>query len=129
MDQLDITYLAFLAGFEEYGLLRSCLYSPLVPWKVVTLGDADDIRKSLAALKHTLSDQRESGWLLELRLLTENLLFPESIPFPIVSWIRSHIKLHQYLPEMDWNTAASGRWFAVPVVLVLSVAVERSERE
>jgi len=56
---------------------------------------------------------------VDLHLITEYLVFPEKAPEWMGRWMEEHAPVHDVFLEIGWETAVSGRWLVVPVVLAL----------
>lgn len=115
---MDINHLEFLAkNTENYQFLRECLCNPYV----TSCGSlpAGTFSESFHNLKRTLSVSPLIEQLLEMHIITEYLCFRDQRPEWFGPWIKQHIDLNGYFPEIEWKNAADFLWQPVPVFLVL----------
>jgi len=126
MDKGELSYLNLLADLGKTGYLKSYLCSPAAWWKPALSGASQEFLEYLENFMSLIPDAQEVRWLLELRLLTEYLLFSKEISQDFSELIIDRINFSGYFPGNDRQWALAGRWCAVPVLLVLSEAYVRN---
>ena len=114
---MDIGHLEFLAGHGELEHLKEPLYSSRYSfWGSL---ERDEFTLGFQNTKLHLSGARDILRFLKLHLVTEYLLFSKESPAWFGPWIENNIDIKKYLPGVNWRSALSGRWYTVPVILVL----------
>lgn len=116
MVNTDFKHLAFLTE-TEWGLphLKEFLHSPnLGLWRS---SSPERCSKFYDAIKRQLENDEQLAKLLDLHLFTEALIYKDQTAEWFVPWVREHIHVDRFLPEIPWSTCLRGHWRAAPVFL------------
>lgn len=113
----DFKHLEFLAE-TEWGLshLKEFLYQPnLGLWRSSSPDVCSDFYD---AIKRRLRHDEQLINFLDLHLFTEALVYKDRAADWFLSWVREHIHIDRFLPEIPWSKSLCGHWCAAPVLLV-----------
>ncbi len=113
----DFKHLEFLAE-TEWGLshLKEFLYQPnLGLWRS---SSPETCSNFYDVIKGRLQHDEKLINLLDLHLFTEALVYKDQAAEGFVSWVREHIHMDRFLPEIPGSTTLCGHWYAAPVLFV-----------
>lgn len=113
----DFKHIEFLAE-TEWGLshLKEFLYQPnLGLWRS---SPPETCSNFYDVIKWRLRNNEQLIHLLDLHLFTEALVYKDQAAEGFASWVREHIHIDRFLPEIPWFTAICGHWYAAPVLYV-----------
>jgi len=117
MVNTDFEHLAFLAK-SEWGLshLKEFLHSPnLGLWHTAS---PERCSKFYDAIKWQLEKDEQLANLLDLHLFTEALMYKDQTAQWFLPWVREHIPVDRFLPEIPWSACVNGHWLGVPVFFI-----------
>ena len=117
MSNTDFKHLTFLAE-THWGLshLKEFLYQPdLGLWRFPS---PERCSVFYHGIKSHLENDEQVTNLLDLHLFTEALIHKDQAAQWFLPWVREHIHVDRFLPEIPWPGCVNGHWSAVPVFFV-----------